>query len=390
MHGSSWFGARAEHALRSAEVLVGAPRLLDALPADIPGERIALDRSLDVTIDLIDSRRARGQRVCQLASGDPGFFGIVRLLVGRFGHTVEIFPAPSSAALGFARAQVNWDDAVVVSAHGRAIDDAVSQLITAPKAAVLVSPDNPPEAIGQALLDAGVTDRRVTVCSHLEEPNESVTVTDLFGLAAGTFDPFSIVILTAEPIGQRTVRWGQPIGAFDRRDSMITKPELRAVALSKLALRSDMTMWDVGAASGSVGIESARLAPGLRVYAIEQHLEDCDRIRNNASDVAITVVNGRAPDAFDGLPTPDAIFVGGGGRPVFEASLTRLGPGGTIVATFAVMETALAAVELLDGMTANSGQLVQIAVNRSVPIGPQRARRLEADNPVFVVWGSPV
>lgn len=389
MHGGSWFGVRAERALRSADVVVGAQRLLDTLPAEVVGERVALDRSLAVTIDLIESRRTRGQRVCQLASGDPGFFGIVRLLVGRFGQAVEVFPAPSSVALGFARARVTWDDAVVVSAHGRSLEDAVAQLIGTPKAAVLVSPDNPPEVIGQALLDAGVTDRHVTVCSHLEEAGESVIDTDLAGLAAGTFDPFSVVVLTTEPVGPRTVRWGQPVEAFDRRFSMITKPEVRAVALSKLALRSDMTMWDVGAASGSVGIESARLAPGLRVYAIEQHREDCERIRVNASDVAISVVHGSAPEAFDGLPTPDAIFVGGGGRAVFEASIERLGLGGTIVATFAVMETALAAVELLDGLSATGGDLVQVAVNRSVPIGPLHARRLEADNPVFVVWGSP-
>lgn len=389
MHGSSWFGDRAERALRSADVVVGAPRLLDALPDDIAAQRMALDRSLDATIDLIESRRAQGQRVCHLASGDPGFFGIVRLLVGRFGESVEIFPSPSSAALAFARARVNWDDAVVVSAHGRSLDDAVAHLIDASKAAVLVSPDNPPEVIGQALLDAGATGRRVTVCAHLEEAGESVTNTDLAGLAAGTFDPFSVVILTTEPIGQRTVRWGQPIEAFDRRNSMITKPEVRAVALSKLALRSNMTMWDVGAASGSVGIESARLAPGLRVYAIEQHGEDCDRIRTNATDVAITVVHGTAPGAFVGLPMPDAIFVGGGGAAVFEASLKRLRPGGTIVATFAVMETALAAVGLLDEVAAARGELVQISVNRSVPVGQMQARRLDADNPVFVVWGSP-
>ncbi|MEM8620054.1 MAG: precorrin-6Y C5,15-methyltransferase (decarboxylating) subunit CbiT, partial [Actinomycetota bacterium] len=164
---------------------------------------------------------------------------------------------------------------------------------------------------------------------------------------------------------------------------MITKPEVRAAALSKLELFGAAEMWDVGAASGSIAIEAARLAPGCRVHAIERNADDCDRIRANAGRVAVTVVEGTAPAAFDQLPDPDRVFVGGGGIDVFRAARSRLTRNGLIAATFATPQNAFAAVSDL-GVT---GELVQISVNRGVPVGSDSTLRLAADNPVFLVWG---
>ncbi len=392
LHGGHCFGAQAREALRSADVLVGAKRLHDALDetmADeaLPAERVQLFGPLDEVIDLIEERRDRGERVTMLASGDPGFFGIERLLVGRFGAAVEVHPAPSSIALAFARAKTHWDDAAVVSAHGRSLDRALPHILAAPKVAVLVSKSTPPEAIGQALLEAGSTHQRAVVCSHLGEPNETVVDTNLEGLAAGTFDPLSVVVLTSEsqPLAVNAiVEWGRPVSAYRHRASMITKPEVRAAALSKLDLFGAATMWDVGAASGSIAIEAARLSPGCRVFAIEQNAEDCERLRANATRVAVSVVEGTAPAAFADLPDPDRVFIGGGGIEVFEAALARLAPSGVIVATFATITSASAAHTTLGA----SAQMVQINVNRAVPIGADNQLRFEADNPVFLVWGS--
>lgn len=391
LHGGHWFGPQAEEALRSADVLVGARRLHEALDVvagtdALSGERIDLFGPLDEVIDVIEERRKAGERVTMLASGDPGFFGIERLLVGRFGAAVDVHPAPSSVALAFARARVHWDDAAVVSAHGRSLEKALPHILAAPKVAVLVSRSTPPEAVGQALLDAGSQHRHAVVCSHLGEATESIVRTDLAGLAAGTFDPLSVVVLTSEeqPIAVNAiVGWGRPTSAYLHRASMITKPEVRAAVLSKLDLFGAAVMWDVGAASGSVAIEAARLAPGCRVHAIEQNPEDCERIRRNASRVAVSVVEGRAPDVFGQLPDPDRVFVGGGGFDVFEAARARLGANGVIVATFATLDTALAARTALG----STGDMVQISINRAVPIGPDAQLRFEADNPVFLVWG---
>ena len=339
-------------------------------------------------LDLIEEHRKLGHRVCMLASGDPGFFGIERLLVGRFGAAVEVHPAPSSVALAFARARMPWDDATIVSCHGRSLDHALPHILAASKVAVLVSASTPPQRIGQALLDAGSDHQHVTVCSRLGEADERVATTDLPGLAAGNFDPLSVLILATEdrPVApDAVVSWGRPISSFRHRAAMITKPEVRAVVLSKLELFGAATMWDVGAASGSVGIEAARLAPGLRVFAVEQNAEDCDRIRANSTRVPVSVVEGRAPEALTWLPDPDRVFVGGGGLAVFDAACARVRSGGVIVGAFAVLGTALAAAEQLG----STGELVQLQVNRGVPIGPDHQLRLDAENPVFIVWGSP-
>jgi precorrin-6Y C5,15-methyltransferase (decarboxylating) len=388
LHGGQWFGRAAEAALRAADVLIGHARQLAVLPSDpaLPGKPVELWGNLDEVLGFAAEHRAAGERACVLAAGDPGFFGLARLAAARLGDdAIRVHPAPSSVALAFARVGTNWDDALVVSAHGRPLEHAVAAAVDHPKVAVLVSKDQPPQALGQALLDAGCGDRAVAVCSRLGEADEQVTRTDLSGLAAGRFDPLSVVLVQA-PEGARPVdsgmglRWGRPEADFAHRDGMVTKAEVRAVALGKLGLPPVGTLWDVGAGSGSVAIECARLAPGLRIYAIERRVDDAERIRANSHGAALTVVEGTAPAALADLPDPDRAFVGGGGLDVLDAVLARLRPGGAVVATYATIDTAAAAAERL-------GNLVQVQVSRGMPVGPSGRLRLAAENPVFVCWG---
>jgi precorrin-6Y C5,15-methyltransferase (decarboxylating) len=328
--------------------------------------------------------------VCVLASGDPGFFGIVRVASARFGReALEIHPAPSSVAMAFARAGVNWDDAVVVSAHGRPLAAAVDVALTGAKVAVLTAPDQPPELLGRALLDAGCGARRVTICARLGHDDETMTRTELDGLAAGSFPSLAVVILEtpgppvaggATGAGEPTLAWGLPDHLYDHRAGMITKAEVRAVALGKLALPAIGVLWDVGAGSGSVAIECARLAPGLRVFAVERRPDDAERLRLNASGTGVIVVEGEAPEILAGLPDPDRVFVGGGGLDVLESVMGRLRPDGVAVATYAALDRAAAAASRL-------GHVVQVAVSRGVPLGGSGALRLAAENPVFVCWG---
>lgn len=392
--GPECFGRAADRALQDSDVVIGAGRLIDGLPADVTAKRIELAGPLTEVLDLVAERRAVGERVCLLASGDPGFFGIVRLVSARFGaEALEVHPAPSSVAVAFARAGVHWDDAVVVSAHGRALPAAVEQVLPNPKVAVLMAPDQPPEALGRALLEAGCGPRRVTVCAHLGHADETVTTTGLGGLAAGSFPGLAVVILRAPdpfdaeadatsstPGAGRTLAWGRPDGLYDHRAGMITKAEVRAVALGKLALPPTGVLWDVGAGSGSVAVECARLAPGLQVFAIERRPDDAARIRQNAAGTGVVVVEGEAPAALAGLPDPDRVFVGGGGLNVLEFVVDRLRPAGVVVATYAALDRAAAAAARL-------GHVVQVAVSRGVPLGGSGALRLAAENPVFVCWG---
>jgi precorrin-6Y C5,15-methyltransferase (decarboxylating) len=391
LHGGQWYGRDAEAALRESDVLIGHARQLADLPPELPGEPVELWGDLDSVLGFAAQRRSDGQRACILAAGDPGFFGLVRLAAARFGPAaLRVHPAPSSIALAFARVGANWDDALVVSAHGRPLEHAVAAALRHAKVAVLVSRDQPPEALGQALVAAGCGTRRVAVCSRLGACDETVVHTDLAGLAGGTFDPLSVVLVQApEPLdhqGGMGVRWGAHESAFAHRDGMVTKAEVRAVALGRLALPPVGVLWDVGAGSGSVAIECARLAPGLRVFAIERNPDDVTRLRLNEREAGVggaglvQVVEGAAPEALADLPDPDRAFVGGGGMPVLDAVLDRLADDGVVVATYATLSTAAAAAERL-------GHVVQVQVSRGVPIGPSGSLRLAAENPVFVCWG---
>lgn len=385
--GGEVFGAGARQAVHNADVLVGSPRHLARFAAPTKQERIELVGALPPLIDLIAQRRSAGLLVCVLSSGDPGFFGITRLLAERFTAAgLHIHPAPSSVSLAWAAAGMTWDDADVVSAHGRPLADAVGAAVRSAKVAVLTAPSNPPQSLGKELLAHGCGPRMVVVASRLGETDEQIAHTDLDGLAQGQFDPMSVVLLIA-PTDLTTdapsVSWGQPEKGFAHRGGMITKSEVRSIVLGKLQLPRLGVLWDVGAGSGSVGIEAATISRGLRVYAVERCTDDTPNISANALIAGVTsnieVVVGSAPEVLNDLPQPDRVFVGGGGLDVLRDCWRRLAPGGTLVATFVVLDRAVAAMELL-------GSMVQVHVDRAVQIGDV-GMRLEPTNPTFVCWG---
>jgi precorrin-6Y C5,15-methyltransferase (decarboxylating) len=389
MHGGEWFGTAAGEAVRHATVVLGDPRHVGAIPPGVTARRENLGAPLSDGLERAGALMDAGEQVCIVVSGDPGFFGLARVAAARFGEALRVYPAPSSVSLAFARAGTNWDDAVVVSAHGRdsaGVDRAVQAVVRHPKVAVMTAPADPPQRLGRALVDAGCGHRRVLVASRLAEEQESVWEGDLAGLAEGRFDGLSVVVFVAPSQhaegGEPTLEWGLPEECFEHRAGMITKSEVRAVALGKLALPRAGVLWDVGAGSGSVSAECCRLAPGLRVFAVERDSEDAERARRNLDGMPATVVEGEAPAALGSLPDPDRVFVGGGGEAVLDDVIARLRPGGTVVATYAVLERAVQAAGRL-------GNLVQLSVSRGVPAGEGGPLRLQAENPVFVCWGSP-
>jgi precorrin-6B C5,15-methyltransferase / cobalt-precorrin-6B C5,C15-methyltransferase len=384
MHGGEVFGAAARLALAEADLLVGSGRHL-AYVENAEAERWELHGALKPFIERIATAAAEGRRVCMLASGDPGFFGIVRTLGARIGaDRLAVHPAPTSVAIALARLGMSWDDVVVVSAHGRPLADAVAEIRRCGRAAVLTAPATPPEAVGALLLDSGDY-YDVAVCSRLGSDDEQVTRTDLAGLAAGSFDGLSVTVFTrTTPNSQPTLRWGRPISAFDHRAGMITKPEVRIVALARLDLPPTGVLWDIGAGSGSIAVEAAALAPGLHVIAIEQNEDDALRVKANAESLGVScdVVVGSAPDVLASLPDPDRIFVGGGGIDVLDAALLRLRPNGVAVATYASIDRAVLAHQRL-------GNLTQIAISNAAALPGSGGLRLVADNPVFLAWGTP-
>ena len=416
----------ASAALAGASVVAGARRHLVSVTVPPAAERIVIQH-LDTALDAICAARAPA---AVLASGDPGFFGIVRALRAR-GVTPVVIPAVSSVALAFARLGLDWTDALVLSAHGRAAGPVLAAALAHPKAAILTGP--PEAATGQlrsALLAAGrtvyaaerlgapgervrnlarhsapeVTDPHVLISLAGPEPAPSAPEPAPGGLAPAPSglapapalpEPVSPAAAAARPAAApgpaswlaghqgAPAGWALPEADFEHRDSMITKAEVRALVLARLGPGPGRTIWDVGAGSGSVAVECARF--GAWAIAVESDEDQCGRIRRNAAahGVLLQVVAGRAPDVLAGLPAPDAVFAGGGDDDVLAAAV-KAGQPGRLVVTLVSVDRVRGVCEMLAGSGYEvNGTQVQAARLAGLPGG---SLRLAAANPVFVIW----
>lgn len=375
---------QARSALASATLVVGGKRHLDALSISIPE---AATRLVLGALDALYSALPSHGDVCVIASGDPGFFGIVRQLRER-GLDISVLPAPSSVATAFAAVGLSWDDAIVVSAHGRELRPVANVCRAFPKVAVLTGP-----GAGARELGASLPDRTFVVAQRLGHPDQRIDTLSSHAAAHAEFaDPHVLLCLdesrlTAERgwiagFGGVPGTWALGESEFAHRDSMITKSEVRALALAKLGPRPGRLVWDIGAGSGSVGIECARF--GAAVVAVERDAESCDRIRANAGahGVAVEVVAGPA-SALDRLPRPDAVFVGGGGVDVIAACAETSAE--MVVVALAAIERVPETISLLT----KSGRAVDGVLLQSSRLSalPGDVHRFAAANPVFLLWG---
>ena len=382
-------GAVAQQALAAADVVAGAPRHLDAATLPPDAERIEIKR-LDEALDAITAPRPAEPKIAVLASGDPGFFGIVRALRAR-GEQPQVIPALSSVALAFARLGLDWDDALVVSAHGRDPRAALAAAMAHPKAAILTAPGTAAPLAAELvragrgvwaaeLLGTGeekLTDLAADPAASPADPNVLITVAP--GETATPGEPRWLAGHQGAPDG-----WALPESAFEHRDSMITKSEVRALVLARLGPGPGRTIWDVGAGSGSVAVECARF--GAYAIAIEADPAQCARIGANAAahGVFVRVQPGRAPAALAGLPTPDAVFAGGGDAGVVRGAAEAAAPR-RVVVTLASIQRVGETTDLLGELGYTCGG-VQLQASRLAPL-PGGQSRLAAQNPVFVLWG---
>jgi precorrin-6B C5,15-methyltransferase / cobalt-precorrin-6B C5,C15-methyltransferase len=389
-------GAPPQECLAGAELVVGGRRHLDAVRLPEAAERFVLG-PLAPALDAMAEYLEKERRVVVLASGDPGFFGIVRVLAERFGPAaLDVRPAVSSVAAAFARVGLPWDDAVVVSAHGRDLRTAVNVCRARPKVAVLTGPGAGPAELGAAL---AAHTRVLVVASALgtdDERVERVTPAEAAARDWGTAVSVVLCLDESRALGAvRTVagpvappaRWALEESEFTHRDSMITKFEVRALALARLGPRLGDLVWDVGAGSGSVAVECARL--GAAVVAVEKTPDGVERIRANATahEVDVRIVHGSAPDALAELDDPDAVFVGGGGRelPGIVAVCARRARRSVVVAMAALDRVPAVRAALTDAGFDCDGVLLQSS--RLAPL-PGDVTRLAATNPVFLLWGA--
>jgi precorrin-6B C5,15-methyltransferase / cobalt-precorrin-6B C5,C15-methyltransferase len=283
--------------------------------------------------------------IAVLASGDPCFFGIGPLLAERFGSRVRIHPRPSSVAMAFARLGMAWQDATVVSVHGRSIAEAVPQVLSASKVAILTDPAHTPAVVAEALLASGMDDCRAFVCERLGGPREQIHEHRLAEIPGRRYDCVNVLVLLPEDRRQMRLGFGRPDSEYESLRGQITKAEVRVIALSRLEPWRTSTCWDVGAGCGSVSIEAASLMQAPNLYAVERDREQLEVLHRNIArhrTTGVHVVEVGAPDALHALPPPDAVFVGGGGQAlpsILQVACLRLRPGGRLVANFARLES---------------------------------------------------
>ncbi len=377
--------------IHRAKVLAGGVRHLAFFP-DWQGERVVIDANLNGVIrQLRDAYRQ--VKTVVLASGDPLFYGIGRILTAHFPpESLCFLPHVSSVQLAFARLKTSWHDAHVLSLHGRPIDALRPALRQgASKIALLTDATNDPAAIARLLLAHGHDHYDLWVCEELGGAAERVTQWRPQDIGDTVFSPLNIVVLLRRPeaaMAPPLPLLGLPEQRLAHRAGMITKRDIRLLTLGYLVLHDRDALWDIGAGSGSVALEAARLSSSLDIYAIERDEGAIAHMAENIRTLAtphVQPIHGEAPEACADLPDPDAVFVGGsGGRlpDIISLLAKRLRPAGRVVMNCITLESFTTGWTLLNEApwqaTATSVQL-----SHTVPLGAMH--RFASDSPIFII-----
>lgn len=371
--------------LTKAGLVVGSGRLL-ALAPDCAAEKIAVEGRVSEVVERVAANPELN--VVFLASGDPGFFGIGATLVKKMGaEEVEIIPAVSSLQAAFAKIGEPWSDARFASLHGRSFD-ALLPLLGSPRIGLLTDAENNPAKIASFLDDAGWGGLSMAVCSNIGEDGEKAELGKVADFSAWSGPSLNVVILLNREGDERPLGPGLPEELFLHPRGRITKSFVRAAALAMLELPRRGVLWDIGAGSGSVGIEASLLSPGLKVCAIERDEEALGHMRENRKRfraAQVSVVAGGAPEALLELPAPDRVFIGGsGGRlsDILSICHDRLPAGGVTVVSTVLAETFH---DTLAWAKANrrTPEWAELQVGKSKPTGA--GTRLAAQDPVTLI-----
>lgn len=362
-------------ALREAEVILGGARQLDLLPGECAGTRVPWPVPLRPAVPRL-LREHAGRRVAVLASGDPLHYGIGRALHEELAPGApRVLPHPSSVSLACARLGWPQEDVEVVSAVGRPLARVAALLHEGRRLLVLSSGAGTPGELAALLCERGFGPSRMRVLEQLGGERESAYEGTADAWAHPPGDPLNIVAVSCVRAGNAdgprlgTVP-GLPDAAYEH-DGQLTKRYVRAATLAALAPAPGELLWDVGGGAGSVAVEWLRAHAACRAVGVERDPERAARIARNAERLgvpALRVVTGTAPGALAGLPTPDAVFIGGGLTTpgLLDACWEALREGGRLVANTVTLESEAL---LAERCRRYGGELVRLAVAHAVPVG---------------------
>lgn len=374
-------------ALRQADLILGARRLLAVLPAGCTENRAAAYRP-DEVAELLQTSGA--ENAVLVYSGDTGFYSGASSMMEKLealGVRARVLPGLSSIQLLAAALGRPWQGWNLVSAHGR-ICDPVAECMQGRPTFFLTGGSEDPSTLCAQLEAEGFGDVQAVVGQCLGTPEEKLFRGSVKELAAGRFNSLSVLLVEAAEVLPRRAP-GLPDEAFERGDVPMTKQEVRAAVLAKLAVRPEDILWDVGAGTGSVSVELALAAPRGRVYAVECRPEGCALIKANREKFRtrnLVLVEGLAPDALSDLPAPDAVFIGGSKgslAAIVDAALDK-NPDARICVSAIALETLSAAVAALTAK-GRTVQVSQIAVSRAKAVGGLHL--MMAQNPIYLITG---
>ena len=375
-------------ALQESDLIVGSRRLLDALAAfEVP--KVALTRTQDIAREL---RESSARTASVVMSGDVGFYSGATGLYGHLdGMDVHVIPGISSLQYLCAKLRVSWQDAHVISVHGRDCDVA-AHVQSHGKTFILSGGSTTAQDICALLVARGLEDVLVSVGERLSYEDERITTGTAAQLAQSEFAALNaLLVINPHPLVATTAP-GISDDAFARGKVPMTKEEVRSLALCKLRIEPCHTIWDVGAGTGSVSVEAARMATLGQVLSIERNPAAIELLHANKRAFGLTnlrIVEGEAPQALQGLPRPHRVFVGGNGsnleailRVAFDAN-----PQARVCITAVTLETVSQALLCIRELGLREVDMVQLSVAKAREAGAYHL--MTAQNPVYVIsaWG---
>lgn len=372
--------------LRAARLIIGAKRVVDSLPPELPGRREAAVVPADIC--KIIGENPGFSPVCVVMSGDTGFYsGARKLLPLLEGHRVTLLPGLSTVQILAARLGRPWQDLRLVSAHGTNCN-VIGNVLAADETFFLTGGTVTPQSMIERLTEAGMGEVLLTVAENLSYPEERITTDKAENLLGQDFAPLSAVWAQNTLPRRKILTGGLADGEFIRGQIPMTKQEVRAAVLSKLCPGENHVIYDVGAGTGSVGIELSLLSPMIRVYAVECQENALGLMAKNRQHFGaynLKIVPGRAPEALDSLPAPDCAFIGGSRgnlREIIEALLAK-NPAVHVVISAIALETLGQALEILKEPRFTDLSVSQISVSRGETLGGYSM--MKGQNPIYLL-----
>lgn len=379
--------------IAQADILVGGMRLLENFK-DLRAQKKPIGKNIDAIINFV-KEKSRHRKIVVLASGDPLFFGIGSKIAGALGaNHIRIYPNINSVAAAFARIKEPWNDARIISLHGRQNEDKLFEALEKEnKIAVFTDPKKNPAWLAAHLIAKEFINFKMCVLEALGSDSERFDWYPLPRAAKMKFAEPNLVVLKRSPLKSKPdkkLHLGAPDSWYNHRGGLITKSEIRAITLSKLRLQPHHTLWDLGAGSGSVSIEAALLIKKGKILAVEKNPVRIEDIKNNKKQFNVRnlkVVQAALPKGLSRLPRPDRIFIGGGGtdlKVIITAGAKYLKPAGRMVINTVLIPNLQIAMTTLSRLKFET-EVIQVQINRSRQM--PWAQRFEAQNPVWIITG---